>query len=187
MIELHCSNSAERLGSWSGFGVNDGYRTQDMLTAFKHFIREITLGESGKLTFAEDDKRLAAAALLFHLVDVDGVVEEAESRKLRQILQDHFKLGDDETTELIKAAKQRDNEAVDLYGFTSVLKRSADETERLAIVEMMWEIVYADGHVHEFEDNTIWRVAELLGISTRERMALRHKVARLAPEENSGD
>jgi uncharacterized tellurite resistance protein B-like protein len=155
-----------------------------MLTAFKHFIREITLGESGKTTFAEDDKRLAAAALLFHLVDVDGVIEESESRTLREILQSHFELSDAETDELIKAAKQRDNEAVDLYGFTSVLKRTTDEAERLAIVEMMWQIVYADGHVHEFEDNTIWRVAELLGISTRDRMTLRQKVAKSAPEND---
>jgi len=67
------------------------------------------------------------------------------------------------------------------------LKRTADETERLAIVEMMWEIVYADGHVHEFEDNTIWRVAELLGVSTRDRMTLRHKVAQTAPEETDSE
>ncbi|MTI43472.1 TerB family tellurite resistance protein [Roseibium hamelinense] len=156
-----------------------------MLTAFKHFIKEVTLGESGKVTFAEDDKRLAAAALLFHLVDVDGIVDEAESRKLREILQDHFKLSDEETTELIKAAKQRDSEAVDLYGFTSVLKRTMDEHERLSVVEMMWEIVYADGHVHEFEDNTIWRVAELLGVSTRDRMTLRQKVAKSTPGSGS--
>ncbi len=153
-----------------------------MLNSFKQFIRDITLGESTKSTFAEDDKRLAAAALLFHLVDVDGVIDEAESQKLRDILQAHYQLSDAETTELIKAARLRDSEAVDLYGFTSVLKKSTDESERLAIVEMMWEIVYADGHVHEFEDNTIWRVAELLGISTRDRMTLRHKVAKTAPE-----
>ena len=91
-------------------------------------------------------------------------------------------MSDDETKELIDIAKARDSEAVDLYGFTSVLKRRTDEAERLAIVEMMWEVVYADGHVHEFEDNTIWRVAELLGISTRDRMNLRRKVAKSAPE-----
>lgn len=149
-----------------------------MLKALKNFVREITVGENGKKTFAEDDKRLAAAALLFHLLDIDGVEEDSESIKLRQILRDHYQLTDTETTELIAAAKQRDEEAVDLYGFTSVLKRTTDEKERLAIIEMMWEIVYADGHVHEFEDNTIWRVAELLGVSSRDRMTLRHKVAK---------
>lgn len=157
-----------------------------MLNALKSFVREITFGDNGKKTFAEDDKRLAAAALLFHLVDIDGVIEESESAKLREILQQHYELTDKETSELIAAARQRDEEAVDLYGFTSVLKRTTDEAERLAIVEMMWEIVYADGHVHEFEDNTIWRVAELLGVSTRDRMTLRHKVAQTAPEDDEG-
>ena len=158
-----------------------------MLSALRSFVRELTFGDSGKKTFAEDDKRLAAAALLFHLVDIDGVIEDSESSKLREILQKHYELSDKETTELITAARQRDEEAVDLYGFTSVLKRTTDEEERLAIVEMMWEIVYADGHVHEFEDNTIWRVAELLGVSTRDRMTLRHKVANTAPEEGEPD
>ncbi|MES0812705.1 TerB family tellurite resistance protein [Roseibium sp. SCPC15] len=158
-----------------------------MLNALKSFVREITFGDSGKKTFAEDDKRLAAAALLFHLIDIDGIIEDSESEKLRQILKKHYELTDQETTELISAAKQRDEEAVDLYGFTSVLKRTTDENERLAIVEMMWEIVYADGHVHEFEDNTIWRVAELLGVSTRDRMTLRHKVAQSAPEGEGED
>ncbi|QDG75416.1 TerB family tellurite resistance protein [Labrenzia sp. PHM005] len=153
-----------------------------MLNALKSFVREITFGDSGKKTFADDDKRLAAAALLFHLVDIDGVIEDSESEKLRQILKAHYELSDEDTSELIAAAKQRDEEAVDLYGFTSVLKRTTNEDERLAIIEMMWEIVYADGHVHEFEDNTIWRVAELLGVSSRDRMVLRHKVAKTAPE-----
>ncbi len=42
---------------------------------------------------------------------------------------------------------------------------------------MMWEIVYADGHVSEFEDNLLWRAADLLGISSRERILLRHQIA----------
>ncbi|POF32738.1 tellurite resistance TerB family protein [Roseibium marinum] len=158
-----------------------------MLDSLKSFVRELTFGDSGDKTFAEDDKRLAAAALLFHLIDIDGVIEESESEKLRQILQQRYELTDKETTELINIARQRDEEAVDLYGFTSILKRTTDETERLAIVEMMWEIVYADGQVHEFEDNTIWRVAELLGVSTRDRMTLRHKVAKTAPEMDELD
>ena len=156
-----------------------------MLERLTNFVRRVTLGEGENIGFAEDDKRLAAAALLFHLVDVDVVVEEAESAKLRSILQTRYELSEKETLELIEAAKLRDREAVDLYGFTSVLKRNTEEDERLEIVEMMWEIVYSDGHVDEFEDNTIWRAAELLGISTRDRMTLRHKVAKSMPSDGN--
>ena len=84
-----------------------------MLNALKSFVRELTFGDSGEKSFAEDDKRLAAAALLFHLIDIDGVIEESESSKLREILRKHYDLTDKETTELIAAAKQRDEEAVD--------------------------------------------------------------------------
>jgi hypothetical protein len=41
---------------------------------------------------------------------------------------------------------------------------------------MMWEIVYADGKPNEFEANTIWRAADLLGVSSRQRVALRQLV-----------
>ena len=42
---------------------------------------------------------------------------------------------------------------------------------------MMWEIVFADGRVSEFEDNLMWRAADLLGVSSRERIALRRRIA----------
>ena len=47
------------------------------------------------------------------------------------------------------------------------------------MVEMMWEIIYADGAVSEFEDNLVWRAADLLGISAQERIALRERVANM--------
>jgi uncharacterized tellurite resistance protein B-like protein len=78
---------------------------------------------------------------------------------------------------LIEAATAADREAIDLYRFTSLLNRSLDEAGRLRIVEMMWEIVYADGKVNEFEDNVIWRAADLLGISSRDRIEMRRRVS----------
>ncbi len=148
-----------------------------MLSALKQFLKQVTYGDEGKKTFAEDDHRLAAAALLFHVISVDGIVDDVERDKLEEVLKRTYELSDEETAELIAAAQDRDNEAVDLYGFTSVLKRNLDADERLKIVELMWEMVYADGVVHEFEDNTIWRVAELLGVSSRDRLSLRRKVS----------
>ncbi len=149
-----------------------------MLSSIKRLIRQVTFGESDKLNFAEDDHRLAAAALLCHVIAVDGIVDESERTALKQVLRSAYAMTDEAANELIEAAHERDSEAVDLYGFTSVLKRKLDLEERLKVVEMMWKLVYADGTVHEFEDNTIWRVAELLGVSSRDRLSLRRKVAR---------
>ncbi|MBL6431800.1 MAG: TerB family tellurite resistance protein [Alphaproteobacteria bacterium] len=147
------------------------------VSGLEELLKNAVTGEDDTLKFAEDDHRLAAAALLVHIISVDGVVDDAERAALSDVLKHHYQLTPEMTADLIKAATRRDNEAVDLYGFTSVLKRSLDIDERLKILEMMWQLVYADGIVHEFEDNTIWRVAELLGISSRDRLALRRKVA----------
>jgi len=51
---------------------------------------------------------------------------------------------------------------------------------------MMWELVYADGNVTEFEDNVVWRAADLLGISSRDRLELKHRVAEKPSAPASG-
>jgi uncharacterized tellurite resistance protein B-like protein len=96
---------------------------------------------------------------------------------LRELLKARFGLDDAATDELIEAATRAEHEAIDLYHFTSLINRSLDEGGRRGIVEMMWEVVFADGRVSEFEDNLMWRAADLLGVSSRDRIALRQRVA----------
>lgn len=122
------------------------------------------------------DERLATAALLVHTIAVDGDVKPKERAVLHEALTRRFDLSRSEADALIERARERDAEAVDLYGFTSVLKRSLEPEGRERVIEMMWEIIYADGGVHEFEDNMVWRVAELLGVSARDRIRLRKRI-----------
>ena len=150
-----------------------------MFGAIQKVIRN--LKADAEPSFDAADPRVATAALAVHAIAVDGIVDEPEKIKLRAILKEHFDLGEEETSGLIAEARRRDLEAIDLYAFTSVLKRSLDEDGRLGVIEMLWELVYADGEAHEFEDNFVWRVAELLGISSRERITLRKRVER-APD-----
>lgn len=152
-----------------------------MLSAVRKFLADITQSETEETDGAKDE-RLAAAALLVHISGIDGSVSDDESEKLRDLLKARFDLKDDDAEHLVSRAVDADQEAVDLYGFTSVLKAKLDEEERAHIVEMMWEIVFADGEVHEFEDNLVWRVAELLGVSSRDRVRMK-QVARARSEE----
>jgi uncharacterized tellurite resistance protein B-like protein len=102
---------------------------------------------------------------------------EAERRKLHDLLRRRFQLSEADTQVLISEATEAEHEAIDLYHFTTVLNRSLTENDRLRIVQMMWEIIYADGRVSEFESNLIWRAADLLGISSRDRIELGRRVA----------
>jgi uncharacterized tellurite resistance protein B-like protein len=148
-----------------------------MFEAFRNFLSEVAGGGRHPSHFAADDYRLAAAALLVHAAEIDGSMSQAERGKLHALIKRRFGLDDAATDELVAEATEAEHEAIDLYHFTSLLNRSLDEAGRLRIVEMMWEIAYADGRVTEFEDNLIWRAADLLGVSSRERIALREQVA----------
>lgn len=143
-----------------------------MISALKRFLTDLT-SEPEPTPIGADEGRLAAAALLYHVTAIDGVVEEDERARLRALLGQRFALDDNDLDDLMAAAETADKEAVDLYGFTSILKQRLDIGERERLVGMMWELVYADGKIHEFEDNLIWRVAELLGVSSEVRIRLK--------------
>jgi len=147
-----------------------------MFESFKTFIAEFVDGEKHPAQFADNDYRLAAAALLVHAAAIDGDVSQRERDKLHAVVKQRFDLDDAATDELVDQATLAEHEAVDLYHFTSLLHRTLDEAGRARIIEMMWEIVYADGKRDELEDNLLWRAADLLGVSPRERIALRQRI-----------
>ena len=149
-----------------------------MLDGLRQFIADI-VGPSADQERAFDDTgyRLAATALLVHVVSLDGEPTAVEKRKLHSLIESSFKLDPGTADRLIASATKVEGEAVDLYHFTSVIMRSVDEDGRRRIIEMMWELVYADGQVSEFEDNVVWRAADLLAVSSRDRIELKHLVA----------
>jgi len=148
-----------------------------MLESLKSLITELAGGAKHPERFAENDYRVAAAALLVHAATIDGDMSAAERDKLQAVLKHRFDLDDAATAALIDEATAAEHEAVDLYHFTSIINRSLDEEGRRRIVEMMWEIIYADGRLNEFEDNLVWRAADLLNVSSRERIEIRRRVA----------
>ena len=136
-----------------------------MLDSFFALIQSLA-GESPP-AFEEGDYRLAAAALLVHVMTVDGTVTPAEDAKLEAILSSSFAMSQPDTRRLIEAATGLEQEAVDMSRFTDVLRRALDEPARRRIVSMLWDLVLADGQALESEDATVSRAAELLGVSAR--------------------
>jgi uncharacterized tellurite resistance protein B-like protein len=148
-----------------------------MFESFKSFIADFVDGEKHPSQFAPDDYRLAAAAMLVHAAAIDGEMTKSEQDKLHAVVMAHFALDDTATDTLIEKATAAEHESVDLYHFTHQLNRTLDEPGRARIIEMMWEIVYADGRRDELEDNLLWRAADLLGVSPRERIELRRRIS----------
>jgi uncharacterized tellurite resistance protein B-like protein len=148
-----------------------------MLDGLRQFIADVVSPHANTRAFDDTGYRLAATALLIHVISLDGEPSDAERKKLHSLIESRFGLDPGSADQLIASATLVDGEAVDLYHFTSVIMRQVDEEGRLRIIEMMWELVYADGQVSEFEDNVVWRAADLLAVASRDRIELKHRVA----------
>lgn len=144
-----------------------------MFDALRRFVSEIVGDEPASATTREEQAHVAVAALLAFLVEADGDLDEDDRALLERVLAAHFKLDREAARELVQIGVIQEEEAVDFYTFTSRLNRTLDETGRREVVQMMWEVVLADGKTAELEDNIVWRVADLLGVRDRERVQLK--------------
>jgi uncharacterized tellurite resistance protein B-like protein len=147
-----------------------------MFGSLKNLISSL-VEDARSQKFEDTDCRVATAALLTRVATVNSEMSEARREKLHAVLKSCFGLDDVTTVQLIHDAAAADRSAVDLYHFTRQLNNVIDSEGRQRIVKMMWQVIYVDERVNELESNIIWRTADLLGVSSRQRIELRQRVA----------
>lgn len=134
------------------------------------------LGPDAPVASDESAIREAVAALLIHASRIDDQIEAAEVAARDRLLKEKFDVSDAELAVLVMEAESAVAETGDLYRFTRAIKDHYDRERRGRIVEMLWEIVLADGRIDAHEANLVWRVAGLLGFTTRENGDFRRAV-----------
>jgi uncharacterized tellurite resistance protein B-like protein len=122
------------------------------------------------------DVELAVAALLVRASVMDEHPSPVEARRIETVLAERFKLPPEALARLMAEARAAEADAIDIYRFTRVITEHFDQEGRQSLIEMLWEVVLADGQLDPFEENLVWRVAELVGVSTRDRVLLRKAV-----------
>ena len=146
-----------------------------MFERLQQFLASLSGGD--RPAFAADDPRVAVMALCIQVMEADGKILDVEKRALRARFKEFYGLDESELDALVAAGTDAESEAIDFFRFTSELKRQLSEDQRVALIGLLWEVVYADGERSEMEDHAIWRIADLLGVSGRERIMKRQEVA----------
>ena len=132
-----------------------------------------SLGAEAPKPDQTDDPSVAVVALALSVINADGVVDPKERQVLEDVIRARFNLSKVEFEAKLAAAERAEERAVDLYHFTSRLNRSLDERQKTEFIGMLWQIVHADNDRNELEDHLIWRIAELIGVSGRDRVTRR--------------
>ena len=124
----------------------------------------------------ERQLQLAAAAVLAEAAALDGHVDQVECDRIVQMLAQHFHLGPFEAEALLREARALAEQSVQLAGFARTLKDGLDQPDRVRLIEMLWEVAYADGHLHEYEANLVRRIAGLIHVPDQDAGAARKRV-----------
>ena len=145
-----------------------------MLKRIKHML--FADEAKGQGPRKKSDMELAAAALLVEAAVLDGAFDAAERTTIERLLKEHFSLDDDDVTALIREAEETIQDANELYTLARTVKDGLEISERTAIIEMLWEVAYADGELHDFESNLVRRLAGQLYVSDRDSGEARKRV-----------
>lgn len=137
-------------------------------------------------TGGHDELHIAAAALLAEVALSDTNFDDQERAAVESLVATRFDLSETEARSLIDAAEQRAKDATHLLRFTRVIKDNFSPAERVELIEMIWEVVYADGERHDYEDSLLRRIAGLIYVSDRDRGAARKRVLQRIEAANKG-
>ncbi len=122
------------------------------------------------------DKHLTAAALLVETAVMDGGFDEAERCTVATLLHERFGLDETAAADLIADAEERTAASHSVFSFTNSAKNHFSHNDRVELIEMLWEVAYADGVLHDYEENLLRRVAGLIYVTDRERGEARKRV-----------
>ncbi|HEY2892047.1 MAG TPA: TerB family tellurite resistance protein [Dongiaceae bacterium] len=122
--------------------------------------------------------QLAVAALLVEAALMDDRFDAAERRTIAELLAIRFGLSADQAQSLLASAEKAVRQSTQLFRFTQSVAEKLDPAERARIVEMLWEVAYADGVLSPQEDALIRRIAGLVYVDDSARMAARQRVRR---------
>jgi uncharacterized tellurite resistance protein B-like protein len=123
-----------------------------------------------------DDLQRAAAVLLAIAARLDGRTGPAERQTIRRMLQERLGVTDADADGLLEDAEAEAADSTDFYRVTRIIKDRLDVDGRVSIIEMLWEVAYADGAVHDYEANLVRRVAGLLHVDDRAAGEARKRV-----------
>lgn len=135
--------------------------------------------DAGVRSASEEDRehavRVATAALMFEISRADTTISEVERKVIARTVQKSFGLPAEESAQIIALAEEEVEHSVSLYQFTSLVDEHFAPEQKRGIIELLWRVSVADGHVDPFEEHIIRKVSDLLHVSHAEFIRSKHR------------
>jgi uncharacterized tellurite resistance protein B-like protein len=123
-----------------------------------------------------DELELAVAALLIEAARMDEHFDAAERSTIERLLAERFDLTPEAVSKLAEAAEQKVRDTAQYFPFTREITKRLSTEQRVGIIEMLWEVAYADGILDPHEDMLLRQIAGLIQVPDRDRGFARQRV-----------
>ena len=118
---------------------------------------------------------LATAVLMIEVSMADFSQDEQELASIRKLLLAHLSLAEEEVDTLLQNAHEEADRLVSLQHITRMMNEQLDQAAKVRVIELMWQVAYADGEKHHYEEHLLRQVADLLYVSHADFIQARHR------------
>lgn len=146
-----------------------------MLTKLQQFFNQYLSDDTENTAPLEHRLQLACAVLMVEMTHVDEQVTRQEEVQLRHLLKQRFALNSDEIEAIVELAHGEKHGATDYYQYTSLLNTHYSQQQKIKLVEDLWQLAFADGHLDKYEEHLLRRLADLLHVPHHEFIRTKHK------------
>ena len=113
-----------------------------------------------------EDKSILIASLLVHAARIDENYTDVERKIIKSALLDLMNVSENKVEELLKKAEKKEEESNQIVEFTREIKKRS-ESDKIEIIEALWEIIYSNKNADMYETNLMRRLAGLLYIDNK--------------------
>ena len=153
----------------------------------RFFAKERTADPGNQGKGEHHDIRVAVCALFLEMANIDSEFSEPEREDIMSLLRSHYCLADEHIGELIEASNKELKDSIDLWQFTNLINQNYSREEKIQIIEMVWQIVYADGKLDKHEDYLVHKLTKLLRLTHKQLIDAKLKVRDIPRKVINGD
>ncbi len=132
--------------------------------------------------------KFASAVLMVEIARCDGEFGATEKQAIQQMIQHRLELSADQAEGLVQLAEDEIlsywDDCWDNRSFRKRILADCSLSERVRIVEMLWEVAYADGAIDPHETSLMWQLAEGIGVDAPTTEQVKRQVAKRSPAAN---
>jgi uncharacterized tellurite resistance protein B-like protein len=139
-----------------------------MIDFIKKYFGASADSDTDAAASSNHDIRIATCALFLEMANLDDEFSGTEKADVLRLMREHYHLSSEHAEEWTDLAKQQLDGSIDLWRFTNLINENYSHDEKMQIVELIWRLIFADGHLSEHENYLVRKLGKMLRLTHRE-------------------